>query len=39
MQFLWQHWLIVLVIAFIFYVVGEKYPNALKGIPVVGQYT
>ena len=34
-----HHILFLLVVAFAFYWIGERYGGMLRGIPVVGQYT
>lgn len=34
-----QHWIMLLIVIFAGYVLGERFPNALKGIPLVGQFT
>jgi hypothetical protein len=39
MKLLPQHWLLIVIVLFIGYWLGERYGGALKGIPVVGQFT
>jgi len=36
MRLLWQHWLLILVVLFVGYWLGGKYPGKLAGLPLVG---
>lgn len=35
----WHHFVFLLIVVFVGYWLGEKYPGALKNIPLIGQYT
>jgi hypothetical protein len=35
----WHHWAFLVIVVFIGYFLGERYPGALKALPVVGRFT
>lgn len=39
MEFTWHHWLLVIIILFAGYWLGERYGGKLKSIPGIGSYT
>lgn len=39
MKMLWQHWMLVAIVLFVGYWLGERYGGRLKGLPFVGSFT